>query len=180
MKMFKALATTAMMELLKPLMSEKVFKKKGIIKENQKAKDFKLRDTSGKDVKLSDYKGKYIILYFYPRDDTPGCTIEAKGFKEDYDKYEKLGAVILGVSGDNESSHKKFCDKYGLPFTLLCDTDFKVSALYNAYGEKSFMGKKSLGIFRKTYVIDKEFKIIKIFDKVNVNNHSKEILELLK
>jgi len=176
----RLLAETAVLELLKPMMTEKVFKDKSAIKKNQKAKDFKLMDTLGNTVKLSDYKGKYIVLYFYPRDNTPGCTIEAQGFKDDYDKYKKLEIVILGVSGDNAASHKKFCEKYSLPFTLLCDIDYKVSTLYNAYGQKSFMGKKFIGILRKTYVIDKDFKIMKIFDKVDVKNHSKEILGLIK
>jgi peroxiredoxin Q/BCP len=109
-------------------------------KENDKAIDFSLKDSLGKTHKLSDYKGKKVVLYFYPKDDTPGCTVEACEFRDSYSEIKKKGAVILGVSTDDEKSHKKFVEKYSLPFSLLCDTEKKVSTAYGVWGEKSFMG----------------------------------------
>ncbi|MGV8171125.1 MAG: thioredoxin-dependent thiol peroxidase [Candidatus Woesearchaeota archaeon] len=153
--------------------------KKSLLKEDSKAPDFELLDQDGKKHKLSDYKGKKVVLYFYPKDSTPGCTIEACSFRDDETAYKKKGAIVLGVSVDDINSHKKFVDKYKLPFTLLADIDKKVVNSYRVWKEKSFMGRKYMGTSRETFLIDEKGKIIKHFDEVNVKNHSKEILELL-
>lgn len=153
--------------------------KKLILKEGSKAPDFKLLDQDGKAHKLSDYKGKKVVLYFYPKDSTPGCTIEACNFRNDEALYKKKGAVILGISVDDEKSHKKFVEKYHLPFTLLADIDKKVVNSYGVWGEKSFMGRKYLGTSRETFIIDEKGKIVKHFDDVKVKDHSKEILAVL-
>jgi len=149
------------------------------LKEGSIAPDFELLDQDGRKHKLSDYKGKKIVLYFYPKDSTPGCTIEACNFRDDESLYKKKGAVILGVSIDDVSSHKKFVTNKSLPFTLLADTEKKVVNLYRVWKEKSFMGRKYMGTSRETFIIDEKGKILKHFDEVNVKNHSKEILELL-
>lgn len=151
----------------------------GEVKENSKALDFELKDQNGKSHKLSDYKGKSIVLYFYPKDDTPGCTKEACDFRDNYSEFKKKNVIIIGVSVDDEKSHKKFVDKYKLPFILLADTEKKVVNNYGVWGEKSFMGKKYFGTTRATFIIDKDFKIKKIFPKVSVIGHTKEILEAL-
>lgn len=150
-----------------------------MIKPNSKAPDFELKDQNGKLHKLSDYKGKNIILYFYPKDDTPGCTAEACSFRDNYSEFKKRKVIVIGVSVDDEKSHKKFVDKYKLPFILLADPEKKVVQKYGVWGEKSFMGRKYLGTTRATFIIDKDFKIKKIFPKVSVPGHTKEILALL-
>lgn len=150
------------------------------LKIGDKAPDFNLKNTNGEEVSLTGLKGKRVILYFYPKDDTPGCTVEACNFKDDYDLYQEKDAVILGVSRDGEESHKKFTEKFDLPFTLLSDEDHSVAEKYGAWGEKSMYGKKYMGILRNTYVIDDEGKIEMIYEKVKPKDHSKEILELLK
>jgi len=149
------------------------------LKEGSKAIDFELNDTDGKSHKLSDYMGKSIVLYFYPKDDTPGCTLEACSFRDNYAEFKKKKAIVIGVSVDNEKSHKKFVEKHKLPFILLADPEKNVVQKYDVWGEKSFMGKKYLGTTRATFVIDKDFKIKKIFPKVSVPGHTKEILALL-
>ncbi|MEM4638103.1 MAG: thioredoxin-dependent thiol peroxidase [Candidatus Woesearchaeota archaeon] len=151
--------------------------KKSILKENSKAIDFALKDQNGKLHKLSEYKGKSIVLYFYPKDDTPGCTMEACSFRDNYSEFKKRGVVVIGVSVDDEKSHKKFADKYNLPFILLADTEKKIVKEYGVWKEKSFMGKKYMGIERTTFIIDKDFKIKKIFRKVSVTGHVNEILK---
>ena len=150
------------------------------LKIGDKAPEFNLKNTIGEEVSLAGLKGKRVILYFYPKDDTPGCTVEACNFKDDYDLYQEKDAVILGVSRDGEESHKKFTEKFDLPFTLLSDEDHSVAEKYGAWGEKSMYGKKYMGILRNTYVIDDEGKIEMIYEKVKPKDHSKEILELLK
>ncbi|MBI2135256.1 thioredoxin-dependent thiol peroxidase [Candidatus Woesearchaeota archaeon] len=150
------------------------------LKEGQKAPDFKLKDSNGKEVKLSEFKGKNVALYFYPKDDTSGCTKQACDFRDNIGKVKKLNAVVLGISNDDEKSHKKFTEKYGLNFTLLCDTDKKVSKAYGAYGKKKFMGKEYMGITRSTFVIDEKGNISKIFYKVNPEKSISEVLEALK
>jgi peroxiredoxin Q/BCP len=149
------------------------------VKLGQSAPNFKLKDTYGKEHSLKDYKGKKIILYFYPKDSTTGCTIEACEFRDGYKLFEDRGAVILGVSMDDEKSHKKFVDKHNLPFILLADVNGEVCGKYGVYGEKSFMGKKYMGIYRTTFLIDEKGKILRIFENVRPAGHAKEILNLL-
>lgn len=146
---------------------------------NIKAPDFSLKDYEGKIHKLSDYKGKKIILYFYPKDDTPGCTKEACGFRDSFSDFKKKNVIIIGISKDDEKSHAKFIKKYDLPFVLLSDHEHKVIDAYGAWGERSFMGKKYFGTIRSTYIIDEKGFIIKSFPDVNPENHSKELLEAL-
>ena len=150
-----------------------------MIEEGKKAPDFTLKDAEGKSHKLSDYKGKKVVLYFYPKDNTPGCTVEACEFRDSYNEIKKKGAVILGISKDDEKSHKKFVDKYSLPFTLLADSEKKVVAKYGVWGEKSFMGRKYMGTTRATFVINETGKIIKVFPKVTPKGHAEKILALL-
>ena len=142
-----------------------------------KAKDFELPDQDGKLHKLSDCKGKWVILYFYPKDDTPGCTKEACNFRDSIDKFQKLGAVILGVSKDSVASHKKFADKYHLNFTILSDESKKVIKEYKSWGIKKFMGREFEGTIRNTYLIDPKGEIVKFYEKVNPLTHSEQILK---
>jgi|SRR3989338_7986946 len=151
-----------------------------VLKEGQKAPNFELRDAKGDKVRLSDFLGKKIALYFYPKDDTPGCTMQAKQFTSSKGDLERLNAVVLGVSLDDENSHKKFCSKYGINYGLLCDTKAEVSKKYGVYGPKQFMGKKSMGIIRSTFVIDEQGMIIKAFYRVNPEKSISEVLEALK
>jgi peroxiredoxin Q/BCP len=150
-----------------------------ILKENTKAPDFSLVDEKGSKVSLSDYRGKPVVLYFYPKDDTPGCTTEACNFRDDYSKYEKAGAVILGVSPDSEKSHAKFASKHNLPFTLLVDEDHKVCEAYGVWGRKKLMGREYDGVFRTTFLIDKDGNIAKVFEGVKPATHSDEVLQAL-
>ena len=149
------------------------------LKQSSKAPDFELLDQDGRLHKLSDYKGRKIVLYFYPKDSTPGCTIEACNFRNDEALYKKKGAVILGISTDDVKSHRKFADKYKLPFTLLADPEKTVVNAYGVWKEKSFIGRKYMGTSRETFIIDEKGKIIKHFDDVKIKNHSKDILALL-
>ncbi len=149
------------------------------LKVNDKAPDFKLVDQKGKIVKLSDFKGKKLILYFYPKDDTPGCTKEACNFRDSINEFKKLNVEVIGVSNDNETSHKKFAEKYKLSFKLLCDVDKKVSKEYGVYEQKKFLGKSYYGITRSTFIIDEKGRIEKIFYKVNPEEHTEEIKKFL-
>ena len=148
-----------------------------MLKEGDKAPDFSTKDQSGNTVKLSDHKGKKVVLYFYPKDDTPGCTKEACSFRDADDVYNTKGIKVFGVSTDSEKSHQKFISKYQLPFDLLADTDKEIVEAYGVWGEKSMYGKKYMGTFRKTFLIGEDGKIAKIFDKVNVSEHADEVLE---
>ena len=148
-----------------------------MIKEGDAAPDFATRDSEGKEVKLSDFRGQKVVLYFYPKDDTPGCTKEACSFRDASSDYEEKGIKVLGVSLDDESSHQAFASKYGLPFTLLSDTDHSVSEAYGVYGEQRWGDKTYMGVARKTFLIDKEGKIKKVFDKVNVEQHADEVMQ---
>ena len=148
--------------------------------EGKKAPDFKLNDQNEKTISLSDYKGKNVILYFYPKDDTSGCTAEACSFRDDFPKFKKVDAVILGVSPDSVESHKKFVKKYNLNFSLLADENKEVIKKYDVWKEKSLYGRKYMGVERTTYIIDPEGKIKKIFRKVKVDGHNKEVMEALK
>jgi peroxiredoxin Q/BCP len=150
-----------------------------MLKENTLAPDFQLSDEAGVLHSLSQYRGKEIVLYFYPKDDTPGCTTEACNFRDDYSAFEKAGVVILGVSPDSPQSHAKFKQKYHLPFPLLADEEHKVCELYEVWGKKSMYGKEYYGVNRTTYLIGKDGMIRKVFEKVKPAEHSAEILAQL-
>jgi peroxiredoxin Q/BCP len=144
------------------------------------APDFELQADTGELVKLSDYRGKYIVLYFYPRADTPGCTTEACGFRDEYSAYEQRKVVILGISPDTVKKQAKFKAKHDLPFQLLDDTRNHVSQLYGVWGLKKFMGREHMGVHRTTFLIDPQGKIIKVFENVKPAGHSQEILQSLE
>ena len=146
----------------------------------KKAPDFTLLDQDGQKVSFKDFIGKKVVLYFYPKDNTSGCTKEACNFRDDFPKFKKSDAVIIGISPDSVNSHKKFAEKYNLPFTLLSDEDKKVLEKYKVWKEKSMYGRKYMGVERTTYVIDENGKIKKIFNKVKVDGHNKEVMEALK
>ena len=148
-----------------------------MLTEGMPAPDFSTRDAEGNTIKLSDFRGQRVVLYFYPKDDTPGCTKEACSFRDAFSEYEAQGIKVLGVSLDDESSHQAFASKYNLPFTLLSDTDHAVSDAYGVYGEQTWGDKKYMGVARKTFLIDEEGKIKKVFDKVNVEQHADEVLQ---
>jgi peroxiredoxin Q/BCP len=145
-------------------------------KEGSAAPAFKTTDAEGNTVKLSDFRGQKVVLYFYPKDDTPGCTKEACSFRDAFADFTKRGIKVLGVSPDNEKSHQKFVAKYKLPFTLLTDTDHSISDAYGN-GQKKFMGRTYMGIIRSTFLIDAKGKIKKIFAKVKPEEHAREVLE---
>ncbi len=147
---------------------------------NQLAPDFSLFDQDGKLHSLSMYKGKWIVLYFYPKDDTPGCTTEACNFRDSFHELERLGVVILGVSKDSVASHKKFATKYDLNFPLLSDENHELIEKYQAWGEKKFMGKVFLGIIRSTYLVDPVGVIVREYPKVNPTVHAEELIVDLK
>jgi peroxiredoxin Q/BCP len=147
-----------------------------MIKEGDAAPDFESRDAEGNRVKLSDLRGQKVVLYFYPKDDTPGCTKEACSFRDSHTAFEREGIKVLGVSLDDERSHRKFAEKFRLPFTLVADTDHSVADRYGVYGEKQFMGRKYMGVSRKTFLIDERGRVKKVFDKVNVEEHADEVL----
>jgi peroxiredoxin Q/BCP len=144
------------------------------------APEFTLQDDTGESRSLSDYRGKPLVLYFYPKDDTPGCTTEACNFRDDYSAYEQAGVTILGVSPDTVKSHVKFKAKFALPFPLLADVDHKVCELYGVWGRKKLMGREYDGVFRTTFIIDAQGEIARIFENVKPAEHSTEVLEALK
>lgn len=146
----------------------------------KKAPAFTLASSDGGKVKLSDYAGKIVVLYFYPRDNTPGCTVEAENFRDAMPALKKLGAVVLGVSKDSIASHCKFRDKYKLNFPLLTDEDGKVMEAYGAWGDKVMYGKKMKGIIRSTVLIDKNGKVARHWPKVSVKGHVDEVVEAVK
>ena len=143
------------------------------------APDFELLDENGIIHRLSDYRGKPVVLYFYPKDDTPGCTTEACSFRDDYDQYGVAGVVILGVSPDSPKSHTKFKQKHNLPFVLLADEDHAVCEQYGVWGKKKMYGREYDGVFRTTYLISSQGEILKVFEKVQPNGHSQEVLSAL-
>lgn len=151
-----------------------------MLKIGNKAKDFKLPDQDGKIHKLSDYLGNFVLIYFYPKDDTPGCTKEACMLRDDFPNFKKIKAKILGISADSVKSHKKFVEKYNLPFTLLSDEKREVLEKYGVIKEKSMFGKTFLGISRMSYLIDKEGAVAKIYLNVKPETHAKEVIEDLK
>jgi len=150
-----------------------------MIKEGSKAPQFTLKDDTGSSIRLSDFKGKKVVLYFYPRDNTPGCTKEACGFRDVYDEIMARGAVVMGISTDSAESHQKFKLKFGLPFYLLVDKDHKIAEKYGAWGEKKMYGKTSEGLIRSTFIIDENGKVIKVFPKVKPDEHAREVLEII-
>jgi peroxiredoxin Q/BCP len=149
------------------------------LKVGDKAPAFSLKNTNGQTVRLSDFKGKKLVLYFYPRDMTPGCTKEACGFRDDYAELHRRGVEIAGVSGDDQASHQQFTATYSLPFTLLSDPDHKVMKKYGAWGEKNMYGKKVTGVLRSTFIIDEQGRIAHIFRKVDTARHSRDVIAAL-
>jgi peroxiredoxin Q/BCP len=150
-----------------------------MIEEGKPAPDFELPTDSGETIKLSDLRGKPVVLYFYPKDDTPGCTTQACGIRDAYGEFARAGAVVLGDSPDSERSHVKFKDKYELPFTLLADTEHSVAEQYGVWGEKSFAGKKYMGVNRSTFVIDADGNVKRVMHDVKPANHADDVLEAL-
>ena len=151
------------------------------IKEGQPPPPFTLTDANGEAVSLASLRGKHVVVYFYPRDDTPGCTKEACGFRDLASDFEAVDAVVLGVSPDGEASHRKFMDKYGLPFTLLCDPDKQVMQEYGAYGEKMMYGKKTVGVIRSTVLIGPDGNVVKHWRRVaKAADHPRKVLEALQ
>lgn len=149
-----------------------------MIEEGDKVPKFELQDANGKKVKSSDYHGKKYVIYFYPKDFTPGCTTEADEFTKDYEKFKKAGIEIIGISPDDVESHKKFCDKMNIPFTLLADTDKKMAKEFGVWGKKKFMGKEYMGVNRSTFLVDEKGTVIKTFPKVKPKGHSEEVLDV--
>jgi peroxiredoxin Q/BCP len=150
-----------------------------VIIEGDKAPDFTLHSDTGDEVTLSSLRGKPVVLYFYPKDDTPGCTTQACGIRDAWGEFERAGAVVLGVSPDDERSHVKFRDKYKLPFTLLADTDHHVAEEYGVWGEKKYMGRSYMGVSRSTFVIGGDGTVKKVFEKVKPDTHADDVLAVL-
>lgn len=150
-----------------------------MISEGMKAPDFSLADADGKVWSLADFAGKKFVLYFYPKDDTPGCTAEACSFRDGYAAFREKGVEVVGVSPDSAQSHSKFRQKHSLPFILLADPEKKALSAYGVYGEKTMYGKKVMGVIRSTFVIDGNGMVVKVFPKVNPTDHAKEILGVL-
>ena len=149
-----------------------------MITEGDKVPAFELKDSEGNKVKSSNFKGKKHVIYFYPKDFTPGCTTEADEFSKDYKKFQKKDIEIVGISPDDVESHKKFCEKMNIPYILLADTDHKVSEEFGVWGKKKFMGREYMGVNRSTFLVDENGKIFKVFSKVKPKGHSQEVLEL--
>jgi peroxiredoxin Q/BCP len=150
-----------------------------VVEEGHEAPDFELTSEAGERVRLSQFRGKTVVLYFYPRDDTPGCTAQACGIRDSYEDFEQRGAVVLGVSPDEESSHVKFKQKYGLPFTLLADPEHEVAEQYGVWGERKYMGKTYMGVERSTFLIDEDGRIAKVMRRVKPDTHAELVLEAL-
>jgi peroxiredoxin Q/BCP len=152
----------------------------GLLKEGSKAPDFKVLASNGETVSLKNFKGKRVVLYFYPKDDTPGCTVEACAFRDAHKKIEKTGAVILGVSPDSIKKHEKFIQKYELPFLLLADEDKAICKAYGVWVKKSMYGREYMGVQRATFIISDSGKIEKVYPKVSPKEHDAEVLGYLK
>jgi peroxiredoxin Q/BCP len=151
-----------------------------MVTEGAPAPDFELRTDTGETVRLSDQRGKQVVIYFYPKDDTPGCTTQACGIRDAYAEFESAGAVVFGVSPDGPESHEKFKQKYSLPFTLLADEDHKVADEYGVWGERSYRGRKYMGIERSTFVIAEDGTVKKVMRSVKPANHADDLLEILR
>jgi thioredoxin-dependent peroxiredoxin len=150
-----------------------------MVEEGKPAPDFELKSDSGGTVKLSDLRGKQVVLYFYPKDDTPGCTAQACGIRDVYGEFEREGAVVLGISPDDERSHVKFKEKYALPFTLLADEGHKVADEYGVWAEKTYRGKTHWGVDRSTFVIAEDGTVKKVLHKVQPDTHADQVLATL-
>jgi peroxiredoxin Q/BCP len=159
--------------------SERYREERAVIEEGTPAPDFTLQSDSGESVTLSELRGKPVVLYFYPKDDTPGCTTQACGIRDAYGEFQRAGAVVLGVSPDDETSHVKFREKYELPFTLLADPDHAVADQYGVWGEKSYAGKTYLGVHRSTFVIDADGTVKKVMHDVKPATHADDVLAVL-
>ena len=151
-----------------------------MLKINIKAPTLNLSSTSGNSYSLKDSIGKYVVLYFYPKDDTPGCTIETNDFNKLLTKFKKLNCDVFGISKDDMKSHNKFKEKYNIKFNLLADNELKIVKSYKVWAKKKFMGREFMGVIRSTFLIDPKGKIVKIWDNVMVKDHAKEVLEILK
>ncbi|MFB5629955.1 MAG: thioredoxin-dependent thiol peroxidase [Nitrosopumilaceae archaeon] len=149
-----------------------------MIKEGDTVPKFELLDSNGNKVKTSDFKGKKYVIYFYPKDFTPGCTIEADEFSKNYNHFKKAGIEIIGISKDDVDSHKKFCEKMKIPFVLLADTKTEVAKKFGVWAKKKFMGKEYMGVIRSTFLIDENEKIFKAYPKVKASGHAKEVLQV--
>jgi peroxiredoxin Q/BCP len=150
-----------------------------VVEEGMQAPDFELATDGGERVRLSDLRGQPVVLYFYPKDDTPGCTTQACEFRDEYAQFRERGAVVLGVSPDDETSHAKFRTKYSLPFSLLADPDHKVAEQYGVWGEREYRGRKYMGIDRSTFVIDPAGRVAKAFYGVKPQGHAEKVLAAL-
>lgn len=151
-----------------------------ILKIGDLAPDFKGVDQDENSISLKDFKGKKVIIYFYPKDDTPGCTAEACNLRDNYNDWINKGFIVIGISPDSIASHKKFAEKYNLPFSLISDPDKEILQAYNAWGEKKMYGKVYQGVLRKTFILDKNHKIEKIIEKVDTKDHTNQIFKELK
>lgn len=151
-----------------------------LLQAGQKAPEFTAKDQDGNEVSLRDYTGRKVVLYFYPKDDTPGCTKEACAFRDNLPNFEKVDAAVLGVSVDGQKAHRKFADKYELPFTLLVDDEKKIVEAYGVWGPKKFMGREYMGTNRVTYLIDEQGTIEKVWPKVKPETHAAEVLDWLQ
>lgn len=150
-----------------------------MLHENDVAPDFTLLSDRGEEVSLSSFRGQRVVVYFYPKDNTPGCTKEACSFRDDYDLFLEKGAVVIGISPDSTASHERFRAKHGLPFYLLSDPDHAVAERYGAWGEKVSYGRRTVGILRSTFVVGEDGRIIKVFPKVSPEGHAQEVLKYL-
>jgi thioredoxin-dependent peroxiredoxin len=150
-----------------------------MVEEGKPAPEFDLQSDTGETVKLSDLRGKPVVLYFYPKDDTPGCTTQACGIRDAYGEFERAGAVVLGVSPDDEKSHVKFRNKYELPFTLLADPDHQVAERYGVWGEKKYMGRTYMGVMRSTFVIGADGNVKRVLHDVKPATHADDVLAIL-
>ena len=148
-----------------------------MISEGDIVPKFELEDSDGNKIKSTDLKGKKHVIYFYPKDFTPGCTTEADEFSKDYNKFKKSGIEIVGISPDDVNSHKKFCEKMGIRYVLLADTDKEVSKKFGVWGEKKFMGREYMGVIRSTFLVNEKGKVFKVFPKVKAAGHSKQVLD---
>jgi peroxiredoxin Q/BCP len=146
------------------------------IKIGEQVPDFEAKNQKGEKIKLSDYSGKKVVLYFYPKDNTPGCTAESCNLRDNYAAFQNKGYEVLGISTDDEKSHQKFIDKFELPFDLIADTDKKIHEIFGTWGEKSMYGRKYMGTIRTTFIIDEKGKLEEIIDKVKTDDHTAQIL----